>query len=492
MKIILLFIITLFSINICFAKTPDLKEFCSNCSDNPSYKEFRQIVEGKAVISDIDKQLLVDNELSSELGSPFIYTDLDNCINIALNKNFDIQIRNAYKDESFWLNKNAQFSILPDIYYNYDIKNLEGRYLVGGIVSTTTHEVPVQSLAVVEWSLFNQGKYFFLVAQAQNSLKSAKAEYEFTKDTIVRDTVLAYYDVLEKKMEMHVQKTNLYDRYEQLRYTQARFESGLGNLYDVKRAQAELAGAQQDYTTTLNTMRLKQAVLANVMGVDVLDAIYPFEITVDERVLVNPELGINELYAHAIKSREDVKSKIAEINAYRAQRSSNYTDLIPEVTFSYQNGFVGTKDRGLNAHNSLTMDIRAHLGKNMLLGTVTKVKADSALVKAKKLELVSLKRNIKENIINYYYDSENALKKIQASKYEVNAADLSLDLAMTSMQAGESTFIDVINSQNLKIKANINLIKNMIEYNRAQTNLLFETGLITSQTALKDYKKKFY
>ena len=63
---------------------------------------------------------------------------------------------------------------------------------------------------------------------------------------------------------------------------------------------------------------------------------------------------------------------------------------------------------------------------------------------------------------------------------------------MTSMQAGESTFIDVINSQNLKIKANINLIKNMIEYNRAQTNLLFETGLITSQTALKDYKKKFY
>lgn len=492
MKIILLFIIIFFTITSCFGESGDIGEFCDNCADKPSYKEFKKIVKGKAVISDIDKQLLIDDETAAELGAPFIYTDLENCIKTALGKNFEIQIRNAYKDEAFWLNKNAQFSILPDIYYNYDLKNLEGRYLVGGIVSTTTHEVPIQSLFVAEWSLFNQGKYFFLVAQSKNTLKSSKAEYEFEKDRIIRDTILAYYDVLEKKMEMHVQKINVYDRLEQLNYTKARFETGLGTLYDVKRAQAELAGASQDYTETLNSLRLMQAVLANVIGIDVLDTVYPFEISVDERVLVNPKLTVNELYTHAINSREDIKAKTAEINAYKAQRSSNYTDFVPDVTFSYQNGFVGTKDRGMSAHNSLTLDIRAHLGKNLLLGTITKIKADSALVKAKKLELISLKRDVKENIINYYYDSENALKKIQASKYEVSAADVSLDLALSSMKAGEATFIDVINSQNLKVNANINLIKNMIEYNRAQTNLLFETGLITSQTALKGYKKKYY
>ena len=60
------------------------------------------------------------------------------------------------------------------------------------------------------------------------------------------------------------------------------------------------------------------------------------------------------------------------------------------------------------------------------------------------------------------------------------------------MKAGEATFIDVIASQNLKVQANINLIKNMIEYNRAQTKLLFEIGLLNPKNILKDYKSSFF
>ena len=67
-----------------------------------------------------------------------------------------------------------------------------------------------------------------------------------------------------------------------------------------------------------------------------------------------------------------------------------------------------------------------------------------------------------------------------------------MDLSLTNMKLGEATFIDVISSQNLKVQSNINLIKNMIEYNKAQTNLLFEIGLLSPKTVLRDYKTKFY
>ena len=86
----------------------------------------------------------------------------------------------------------------------------------------------------------------------------------------------------------------------------------------------------------------------------------------------------------------------------------------------------------------------------------------------------------------------NAIKKIEASKVEVETADVSVDLSLANMKAGEATFIDVISSQNLKVKANINLIKNMIEYNKAQTKLLFNIGLISPKNVLKGYKSKFY
>lgn len=492
MRIILVLILLFFLPEFVLADVADYIRSYDSFGESQTYKSFISVIKGEAVISDIEKQSMLDREISDELNSPFIYTDLENCIKIALERNYDIKIRDKYKDESYWLYKNSQFQLLPDVYYNFDIMNLSGQYLVGGIVTATTHETPIQSLAIVEWSTINQGKYFFLMAQTRNALKSSGATLEFTKEQILRDTVIAYYDTLEKKMEIEVQKTNLYERLEQLKYTEGRFRAGIGTLYDVKRAQAELAGAQQDYTETINSLRLAQAALANVLGVDILDAIYPFEIEVDQRELINPKADINTLYKQALESREDIKAKKAEIEVYKAIRSANYTDIIPEVTVGYQNGLVGTKRRGLMEHNSLTLDIRAHLGKNVFMGTITQIKADSAAVRAKKLELINLEREIKENILTYYYDSLNALKKVEASKVETEAANVSLELSLANMKAGEATFIDVIASQNLKVQSNINLIKNMIEYNRAQTKLLFEVGLISPDTVLRGYKSRFY
>ena len=492
MRFIILFLILFFSSIVVEASVSDYIKSYSEFDNSPSYNSFLNVIKGEAVISDIEKQAMLDNEISSELNSPFIFTDLENCINIALDKNFEVKIKDAYNDEAYWLNKNAQFQLLPDFYYNFNLMNLSGQYLVGGIVTTTTHEVPIQSLAVLRWSTINQGKYFFLMAQTKNALKATNATLEYTKEQIIRDTVIAYYETLEKKLEVEVQKTNLYERLEQLKYTEGRFQAGIGTLYDVKRAQAELAGAQQDYTTTINSLRLRQAALANVLGVDILDAIYPFEIKVDKRALINPDVDIQRLYKQALQSREDIRAKRAEVEVYRAVRSANYTDIIPEVTIGFQNGLVGTARRGLMEHNSFSLDVRAHLGQNLLMGTITKLKADSATVKAKKLELVNLERQVKENILSYYYDSLNALKKIEASKVETEAANVSLELSLANMKAGEATFIDVIASQNLKVQSNINLIKNMIEYNKAQTNLLFEIGLISPKNVLRGYRAKFY
>ena len=268
-------------------------------------------------------------QISKELNSSFIYTDLEECIYIALNKNFDIKITDAENLQTYWLNKNAQFQLLPNAYYNFNIMNLGGNFLVGGIVATTAHEVAIQSKVGVEWSTINQGKYFFYLAQTRNALKATKATLEFTKDEIILRTVEAYYDVLGYKMEIDVQKTNLFDRVEQLKYTKARYDTGLGTYYDVKRAQAEVAGAQQSYTETLNALRLSQANLANILGVDVFDAVYPFEIAVDTRILIDPNFSIDNLYKQALESREDIKAKTAEVNTYRAIRSANYMDIIP-------------------------------------------------------------------------------------------------------------------------------------------------------------------
>ncbi len=221
--------------------------------------------------------------------------------------------------EDYWINKNAQVKILPDLFYNYYIANLSGNYLVGGIVSDSAHEVPMQSIFGMEWSTYNQGKYFFNIKETKHLYKSSINNLEYTKEEAILNTVLTYYDLLGSKRDIEVQKINLYDRVEQLKYTEARFQAGIGTLYDVKRAQAEVAKAQQQYTEALYTLRLLQAKLSNIIGTDILDALYPYEIIIDSRTLINPDIEISDLYEIALNNREDIKAKEHEINTQKCK-----------------------------------------------------------------------------------------------------------------------------------------------------------------------------
>ena len=92
MKNIFLIIILIFTIILpVFADKTHLnniEEYCQNCVENETYQAFKEIIKGSVDATTLDKQILVDKENEKELGSNFIYSDLENCIKIALNKNF--------------------------------------------------------------------------------------------------------------------------------------------------------------------------------------------------------------------------------------------------------------------------------------------------------------------------------------------------------------------------------------------------------------------
>ena len=185
MRIIILFLILFVFVNPVVA---EIYDYVDECVNYDSYKTFAQVIKGGTSISDVEKQMIIDKEIQKELSTNFVYMDLENCINIALGENYDLKIEQQNKNIAYWLNKNAQFMLLPNIYYNFDISNLGGRYLVGGIVAATTHEVPIQSMVGFQWSTINQGRYFFQNAITRNTLKAQKALLEYTREEIILKT----------------------------------------------------------------------------------------------------------------------------------------------------------------------------------------------------------------------------------------------------------------------------------------------------------------
>ncbi|MBQ2645340.1 TolC family protein [bacterium] len=429
------------------------------------------------------KQEKIDKELERLLNIKLIPVSLENCLKLAVLNNYNIKSKKATVKENDWYKKNAYTQFLPDIEYDFSIQKLSGTYLIGGIVPGDINETPIQSIFTIGWDVFNKGRTFFEVSERRSLYKASVFQEKFTRDEVILNTAICYYELLKNKAEVDIYATNVIDRKAQYDLTTARYNVGVGTKFDIYRAEAELAKAKQQYITSFNSIRIIQAKLANLTGIDITVPLYPKEIIIQEKTLSNIE--IPELIKYAKASRKDILAEKKRIDAMKAVRTSQYTEFIPDVRVDYLNAHNGTVRIGLYPSNSLTLTVSVPLAKKMGLDTVTRAKAQTEAIKSAQLELEQKIRNIEQSIITSKQNSLSAHERITASRKEVFASEKSLENSIVLMNAGLATFIDVIQAQGLKVNAQVGLAENITDYNIAQVQILFDSGIISIDNVLK-------
>lgn len=435
----------------------------------------------------------LDETIKQGLDIDLLPVNLKDCINIALENSSRLKIKKHEEKAAKWTYVNAISELLPDFYYRYQLQDLRGEFLVGDILPRVINANPVYSGFTFSYPIVGNGGPLFTIASKKNLYRAAGHDYNYTKEELLLNTALNYYALLESKLGLEVLLANLRDRYEQQRLMKARFEIGVGTKYDVLRAEAELAAAKKELITQLNALRLKQADLADIMGIDVTIPVYPVEANAQVHNLIDAKYNIDSLYNIALKLREDVKSQEFNIKSLTWIKNKNYTDFAPYVTLSYEMGRAGTLQGGsLSANYTLSLNAIMPLGLKLGVKTISQKNIDLENLRTAQLELKVLKSNIKRDILASYYDSRSALEKIDAALKEVKAADESLNFSIVGFDVGTNTFIDILDSQATKIQARISYINSVIEYNKAQVQLLFDTGAITPKSVLINYNECSY
>lgn len=442
----------------------------------------------KSPISE-DKKVFLEGEIREILDTDVTYTNLINCIATAVENSYDIKINYHLKKAADWELKAKAAEMLPDLAYTFNIADLQGEFLVGGVVPVKVHETVLESSFDLTWDPTNQGKTLFEIAAIKNAVKSTAYTLDYTLDEVLLNTALYYYDLLGKKLEIDVYRVNLKDREEQLKMIEAKYQVGLGSKFDIYRAEAEAAKARQEYITLFNSLRYSQAKLANVMGIDVITTVYPIEQTIRLQHIIDDDYDVEDLYKIALKERDDLNSKRKDIRAMEIRQKEVYADFIPKTSLVLSHQQVGTVRLGLRTNDSLSFQVQAPLGKNLGVNTVMRAKMELEKVRAAKMELKKMERQVKEDIISSYYDSKTQLEKIEASKKEVIAADESLKVSLIRMEVGEATFLDVLQAQNAKTEARQMLIQHIVDYNKSQIQTLFNIGLITKCAVLTNYRE---
>lgn len=435
----------------------------------------------------LERQRKLDEEVKKALDINLLPVNLEDCITIALKNSTTLKISKSKTNEAKWTFANSMTFLIPQVYYRYQIQYLTGEFLVGGIFAQQIQANPVYSGINFSYPILADAKQIFTAASNHNLYKASQHRINQTREDLLLNVSQYYYDLLQAKLNIDVLIINLKDRQEQLKLMQARHEIGVGTKFDVLRAEAELAIAKQELITSLNTLRLRQAALADTMGIDVTIAIYPIETSIKTNELISSKYTIDNLYDIALSLREDIKAKQREIKSLNNLKNMNYADFAPQINLSYEYGRAGVLGSTLRPNHTWSLNAVMPVGKKLGVGTFTQEKVDAAKVHTAELELRQLKGDIKQYIVNSVFNSHSALEKIESGKKEVEAADEGVRFALVGFDVGNNTFIDIIEAQKTKTQARMSLINSTIEYNKAQIKLLYDTGIISPKSLLKSY-----
>ncbi len=474
-RIIIILFLTIFCFNPVNAEVYDFTDIEFEKSFSEYYKNTNREIKLEYAIVDFLEQKQTP-------------VSLDECLDVALSNNFGIKSKfETYKSAEYGY-KNSLTKFLPELSYSWYSIYYNGQVLVGSALVDRFNETALSSIMLVRHNLFEGGKQIFEAKVAKYNKYEQKEKLQFSKEETLKYTAIYYWQLLQAKINIEIHIKNLYERIAQLKLTENLESAGLGTKFDVIRQENEVASAKRSLVEAMNEFRLRQAKLANMMGIEVETTLYPIEKEVTTNKLVDENITIEELYNVASENRKDIKAIKNKILAMKNERRTIYTEFSPKPRVFYQFQNQGTAKAGLGVANVLGLYVDWNLGTNLGAGTITRAKAKTHEINSTEYDLIIKLRNIKEELLDSYYNSKLLLKRIELTSEQVGYATESVKLAEMRLDAGTGILIDVIQAQSQKTVARIEYLQAVIDYNINQVELLFDEGIIDIDKIVENYK----
>lgn len=438
----------------------------------------------KKYISDVN----IEDYIKKQLTGDFVPISLDECISVALKNNFDMKIKEHEFESSKYNYEYSLTKFLPDFNVKSYITHYAGQILVGGVLSDDFDEAAISASIGIIHNLTKGGEEIFKAKAAKYFKKAKKHEQNFTKTQTLYLTSKYYYEALLAKINIEIYLRNLIERNVQLEITKSQEKSGFGTHFDVIRSESEALDAKSVLLNSLSEFRSAQSQLAYIMGIDVKTMLMPFENEINELNLIPESKTLDNLIKEAVNNREDLKHYENLIKYEKQIKNTYVTEYIPKPYITFHQQFQGTVSTSVYPNYNLGAYLDWRPGEYLGIGTIKKIKQQKEKIRAEILKYQNKLRDIEEKIVSAYTASEFIKKQIAINEKRVKYANESIKLAMLRFNYGKGILLDIIQAQGETISAQVQYISSVINYNLAQLELLYESGAITKEEILKNYK----
>lgn len=289
------------------------------------------------------------------------------------------------------------------------------------------------------------------IRQAEAGYRAAQADFDGVLQTLILDTITAYMDVYRDRETITIRRNSVELLAQQLQAAQDRFDVGVVTRTDVAQSEARLEGARAALAGAQASLEASNASFVVLVGA------YPADLESDVAIPVlfeTIELATEAALRHSPELMSARESERAAIEAIAVAESA----LKPSVAI------VGTAvAQETYDENFRDTNVSAVVQGSVPLfqGGVLKSQVRSARLQRDqaRFQIDNATRQIQAQVAQAWFGHLAALKAIEASERQVEAAQIAFQGAQEELAVGVRTTLDVLDQEQQLLDARLSRVE---------------------------------
>lgn len=303
----------------------------------------------------------------------------------------------------------------------------------------------------ISQSLWDSYKTLNTVNAARAAVKASREALRNTEQNVLIDSATAYMDVIRDQAIARFQAQSLKFLNEQVRSERVRFKVGESTRTDVAQAEASRAAAAAQLNGARANLKSSHAVFRQNIGRD------PKNLKNTKGIGKLLPRSVSAAIAIALRQHPAIKSTKHLVDQAIFNVKSSESDLLPTV------GLEGTLNRGYTGNGAGqvtdTAQITAKLTVPIYQGgkVAGTIRQKKEAVGQSRIEVDQSVDQVRAAVVSSFSQLEASKASVTANQTQLRAAKLALSGVVEERKVGQRTTLDVLNTQQNVINAQISL-----------------------------------
>jgi len=416
-----------------------------------------------------DEKKPADNAVSEKPSAVVLILTLDQCIELAFEKNPGLQIELEKISELENDYRIAAAGLYPKVTASAYYSRLGG----DRISMQEAMQYSEESLGQVKVKqvLYDGGKTRYSGQAAAKAWDGQRESTEATRLDTVYAVSQAYYRVLEARELARVSERSRAQREAFFKLTSAFHKAGKATRLEFLKAEAQLLDGERSLVQAREALRISELILKKTIGVGV-----EAPITIADslpQTFAEPE-NDEVLLALMFENNPDLKKSTQFKEQARLNVDSAAGSYLPEISFQ---GTYGYRERDTAGSGDEWM-AGVFLEWSLFEGGVTRAQVGKARARFREIEWNdrAIRDQVQVDLRQTLADIRTALASIKSSKRLVEAQDEAYRASMEFYKRGKATYIEVLSSETDLTQAKAAYVRAVGDYQSASARLDRVTG----------------